>query len=105
MYCIMAAFDVPPERHREFIAAALEDGYDSCVNEAGTRRLELIKDNDCANRFWLNEAYDDEAAFDDHVNGPYYAKFFGVVGVFATGNTTVKGTQIEEAAAADAGAG
>ena len=38
MYHIVAIFDVPAKRRREFIAAAQEDGRDSLANEPGTRR-------------------------------------------------------------------
>jgi len=44
MYAIAVSFDIPAERHQEFIDAALEDGRDSAANEPGTLRFELVKD-------------------------------------------------------------
>jgi (4S)-4-hydroxy-5-phosphonooxypentane-2,3-dione isomerase len=99
MYHVASYFDVPPERHQEFIDAALEDRRDSLANEPGTKRFELIRDEENPNRFSLNEAYDDEAAFEDHKDGPYFKRFFDVIGDFAAGPTSlIKGTRVEDAA-------
>lgn len=100
MYHIAVSFDVPSERRQEFIDAALQDGRDSGANEPGTRRFELIADESDPNRLYLNEAYDDEAAFDVHANGPYFKKFFEIIGEFAEGPTwLIKGTRVDDATA------
>jgi (4S)-4-hydroxy-5-phosphonooxypentane-2,3-dione isomerase len=75
MYQLSSYFDVPSERIQDFIDAALEDGRDSLANERGTKRFELIQDEDKPNRFYLDEAYDDRAAFEEHTNGPFYKRF------------------------------
>lgn len=46
MYHLVAAFDVLPEKHTEFLAAALKNGRDSRANEPGTKRFEVIKDEE-----------------------------------------------------------
>jgi autoinducer 2-degrading protein len=100
VYHIASYFDVAPERHREFIDAALEDGRNSSASEPGTKRFELIRDENNFNRFYLNEAYEDEAAFERHKCGDYYKEFFSVIRAFAFGPTVViNGTQIEDMAA------
>lgn len=97
MYHIAVSFDVPADRREEFIAAALEDGRNSAADEPGTRRFELITDADDANRFYLNEAYDDEAAFDVHAKGPHFARFFDIIQTFAVGPTwLIKGTRVDD---------
>ncbi|SHN45231.1 putative quinol monooxygenase [Cryptosporangium aurantiacum] len=97
MYHIAVAFDVPTEHHDKFITAALQDGRDSAANEPGTLRFELIKDPERPERFYLNEAYADEAAFDAHCAGPYFAAFFAVIEPIAEGPTwLVRGTTIED---------
>jgi autoinducer 2-degrading protein len=102
MYHIAVSFDVPPEHHQTFIAAALEDGRDSGRYEPGTRRFELIQDQENPNRFYLDETYVDQAAFDKHANGPYFKKFFEAIGSFAKGPTwLIRGTRIEDRAAAE----
>lgn len=101
MYHIAVYFDVPADRREEFIAAALEDGRNSAVDEPGTRRFELIEDAEQPNRFYLNEAYDDPTAFDVHAHGPHFARFFSIIEEFAKGPTwLIKGTRIPDPHAA-----
>jgi (4S)-4-hydroxy-5-phosphonooxypentane-2,3-dione isomerase len=99
MYHIAVHFDVPAERREEFVAAALEDGRNSAADEPGTRRFELIESSERPNRFYLNEAYDDEAAFDLHAEGPHFARFFDLIQDFADGPTwLIKGHRIDDPA-------
>jgi autoinducer 2-degrading protein len=96
MYQIASYFDVAPERHQDFIDAVLEDRRDSLASEPGTRRFELIKDSVNPDRFYLDEAYDDEAAFEVHKRGPYFERFFDVIGGFATGPASIfRGSRVE----------
>lgn len=100
MYHIAVSFDVPEQHREEFIAAALEDGRNSAADEPGTARFELIEDAEQRNRFYLNEAYDDKAAFDTHANGPHFDKFFAIIQDWAQGPTwLIKGERIEDPAA------
>jgi autoinducer 2-degrading protein len=95
MYHIASSFDVTPEYHQKFIDAALEDGRESVANEPGTVRFELIRDTEEPNRFYLNEVYENAAAFKVHCEGPYYERFFQVIEGFAAGpKGLIKGTRI-----------
>jgi autoinducer 2-degrading protein len=97
MYHIAVYFDVPLKRRQDFINAALEDGRRSLAKEPGTKRLELIEDEQSRLRFYLNEAYEDKAAFERHVCGPYFQRFFEIIGEFAIeGPHLIEGTQIED---------
>jgi len=97
MYNIVSYFDVPANHHQEFIKAGLEDGRESVANETGTLRFEVIKDEENPNRFYLNEAYYNEAAFNIHAKGPYFEKFFEDIGAFADGpHSLIKGTRVED---------
>src|SRR5262249_42250414 len=49
------------------------DGEGSLRNEPGTVRFDLYEDEEQPGRFILLEAYADEAAFDAHMRGPYFA--------------------------------
>ncbi|MFJ6517939.1 putative quinol monooxygenase [Streptomyces filamentosus] len=101
MFHIAVAFDVPAERRAEFVAAALVDGRDSLADEPGTRRFELIADSADPGRFYLNEAYEDEAAFDAHCAGEHFARFFAAVEEYAEGPTwLIRGTRVDEHAVA-----
>lgn len=95
MYHIVVHFDVEPDRRADFIAAALEDGRNS-ADEPGTRRFELIVDEENPNRFYLDEAYDDAAAFAAHAEGPHFARFFQLIESYVEGPTWhVRGSRIE----------
>lgn len=97
MYHIAVYFDVPAQRRDEFIEATLEDGRNSGRDEAGTLRFELIEDAEQPNRFYLNEAYENEEAFDIHAKGPHFARFFQIIGEFAEGPTwLIRGNRIED---------
>ncbi|MEU6624801.1 putative quinol monooxygenase [Streptomyces litmocidini] len=95
MYTVAVSFDVPAERRQDFIDAALEDGRQSLAHEPGTRAFDLVADAEDPDRFYLYEAYDDEAAFDAHCQGPYFARFFETVGAWAEGPTwLLRGTSV-----------
>jgi (4S)-4-hydroxy-5-phosphonooxypentane-2,3-dione isomerase len=97
MYHVAVHFDVDPEHRDDFIAAALEDGRNSNADEPGTQRFELIVDEENPNRLYLNEAYDDAAAFDIHANGPHFARFFELIKDYAEGPTwLIRGTRVED---------
>ncbi|MER5861933.1 putative quinol monooxygenase [Kitasatospora sp. NPDC002040] len=99
MYHIAVSFDIPADKRQAFIDAALEDGRLSDRDEPGTLRFELITDADNPNRFYLNEAYEDEAAFDAHCKGEHFAKFFSIIEAFAEGPAwLIKGTRVEDPA-------
>jgi autoinducer 2-degrading protein len=99
MYAIAVYFDIPAEHHAAFIAAALEDGRNSGRDEPGTLRFELIRDAENPNRFYLNEAYVDAAAFEAHANGPHFAAFFAHITPYADGpHWLIRGTLVEDKA-------
>jgi (4S)-4-hydroxy-5-phosphonooxypentane-2,3-dione isomerase len=105
VYHIAVYFDVPEEKRDVFIAAAHEDGRNSARTEPGTRRFELIEDEERRNRFYLNEAYDDAEAFDVHAKGPHFERFFSIIGDFAQGpEWLLRGHRIDDPLEADAGA-
>ncbi len=97
MYNIAVSFNIAPEHRQDFIDAALKDGRESGANEPGTRRFELIVDEADPNKFYLNEAYDDLAAFDAHADGPYFKEFFAAIGDYAEGPAwLIKGNRVED---------
>ncbi|MFG2130595.1 putative quinol monooxygenase [Streptomyces sp. NPDC048751] len=99
MYTVAVSFTVPADRREAFVAAALEDGRRSTAEEPGTRAFDLIADAEDPNRFYLYEAYDDEAAFDAHCEGEHFARFFEVVGDWADGPAwLLRGTRVADPA-------
>lgn len=102
MYFLVVSLEIKPEHRQDFIKAALQDGQDSCLNEPGTRRFDLIQDESNPNRFYLSEAYEDKAAFEAHANGPYFQAYFAAVSDYYAQKSTVlvRGTLISSPDAA-----
>jgi (4S)-4-hydroxy-5-phosphonooxypentane-2,3-dione isomerase len=97
MYHIAVRFDVPDDRRQEFIAAALDDGRQALATEPGTRRYELISDEDNLNRFYLYEVYEDAEAFTAHLAGAPAKRFFELINEYAVGPTwLIRGDVVEE---------
>jgi|tagenome__1003787_1003787.scaffolds.fasta_scaffold19910299_2 autoinducer 2-degrading protein len=95
MFHVAGYFDVPAAHRTAFIDAALEDAHASLSSETGTRRFEVIQDVDNANRFYLDEVYDDAATFEAHVRGPHFKKFFDVIEELAVEwGALIKGTDV-----------
>ncbi|MGW4121122.1 putative quinol monooxygenase [Nocardia sp. NPDC004711] len=91
-----------PSTSRQFVIPRTAPTHDrprrnSAADEPGARRFELSTDADNPNRFYLDEAYDDEPAFNLDAKGPHFARFFDVINSFATGPTwLIRGTRIED---------
>ena len=74
MYVIIASMQIK-EGHKEgFIQALLEDAKASVNNEPGCSRFDVIQDAGDVNRVWLYEVYQDEAAFQAHLQTPHLKK-------------------------------
>ncbi|HHJ1783357.1 TPA: antibiotic biosynthesis monooxygenase, partial [Pseudomonas aeruginosa] len=65
-YHVLVQFDVPSDKREAFAAAGLFDANGSLQSEPGTLRFEVIRDENNRNRFYLDEVYEDEAAFLQH---------------------------------------
>ncbi|MET9734936.1 putative quinol monooxygenase [Streptomyces sp. NPDC006458] len=101
MYTIAVSFTVPPERRQDFIDSALEDGRRSTADEPGTLAFDLIADPENPDRFYLYEAYADEAAFQTHCDGEHFATFFKAISEYADGPTwLMRGSRVEQPPAA-----
>jgi len=96
MYHVAVSWDVQPERVADFVVAALKDGREAGAAEPGTLRFELIADPENPNRFYLNEAYADEAAFEAHAAGRFFEEFFAKVGPYSEISWLFKGTTVAE---------
>ncbi len=54
-------------------------------NEPGTLRFEVIRDENNRNRFYLDEVYEDEAAFLQHCRNETIARFYELIDSYAFG--------------------
>ena len=75
MYVILAPIQIKPGCTDQFIEAIIADSTGSVNNEPGCRRFDVIRDAGDENRVWLYEVYNDEAAFQAHLETPHFIKF------------------------------
>ena len=75
MYIILAPLQVKGEYKDQFVKAMLDDAKSSVNNEPGCLRFDVIQDAKEANRIWVYEVYEDEEAFQSHLNSPHFFKW------------------------------
>ncbi len=73
-FVIVAEFEVKPEALERFLALAKTDASQSVAREPGCRQFDVTVDR-AGHRVVLYEVYDDEAAFDAHLQMPHLAAF------------------------------
>lgn len=84
-YHVLVQFDVPPSLRQDFIVHANCDARESLANEKGTLDFKVLQDEDNPNRFYLDEVYEDKAAFEHHTTQPAIRKFLELVDSYAAG--------------------
>jgi quinol monooxygenase YgiN len=83
MYQFVASFTVQPQHRDDFVRVALKTARDSLANEPGSRRFEVIVDEESPDLFYLDEACADAGAFNAHASGPYFRAFFAEARAYA----------------------
>ena len=73
-FVIIAEFEVKPDGLERFLALATADASQSVAKEPGCHQFDVTVDQ-AANRVLLYEVYDDEAAFDAHLQTPHLRTF------------------------------
>ncbi|MEV4624999.1 putative quinol monooxygenase [Micromonospora sp. NPDC049523] len=101
MYQFLVSFTVQPEHRDDFVQLAKKTARDSLANEPGSRRFEVLADEENPDLFYLNEAYANAEAFNTHASGPYFGAFFAEASTYAEGPTwLMKGNVVGDATAA-----
>jgi quinol monooxygenase YgiN len=72
---IIAEFEVRPEAVGAFLEQAVMDASQSVTKEPGCRQFDVTLAEDQPNRVVLCEIYDDQAAFDVHLETPHLKAF------------------------------
>lgn len=72
---IIAEFEVRPEAIEAFLEQAVMDASQSVAKEPGCRQFDVSVAEDQPNRVVLYEIYDDQAAFDAHLETPHLKAF------------------------------
>ena len=72
---IIAEFEVKPGKLAAFLELAEVDARRSVADEPGCRQFTVTVDRESPDRVVLFEVYDDEAAFDAHLETPHLKAF------------------------------
>ena len=79
-YVVVAQFEVKAGQLSAMVEAAKTDAAASVANEPGCRRFDVLVPRDGAERVVLYEIYDDEAAFQAHLETPHLKAFRDAIG-------------------------
>ena len=79
MFSIFVTINVKPDRVDEFTQASFGDAQGSVRDESGCYRFDIHQDAENLNRFYLYEVYQDEAAFEAHLETSHFKKWISSV--------------------------
>ena len=79
-YVVLAQFEVKSGQLAQMVEAAKIDAKASVANEPGCRRFDVLVPRDGGDRVVLYEIYDDEAAFQAHLETPHLKAFRDAIG-------------------------
>ena len=74
-YVITVEFDIDPTQCAAFMKLMTENAAASLRDEAGCRHFDVCRPREVANRVFLYEVYDDEAAFQAHLQSAHFKSF------------------------------
>jgi autoinducer 2-degrading protein len=74
-YVITVEFDVVPAQFDAFLRVMAENAETSRRDEPGCQRFDVCRPHDSENRVFLYEIYDDEAAFQAHLQTDHFKAF------------------------------
>ncbi|MFQ5973223.1 MAG: putative quinol monooxygenase [Alphaproteobacteria bacterium] len=79
-FAIWVVFELEPNAFDPFHDLVVENARTSLRDEPGCRRFDvLVPDGDARDRVALYEIYDDEAAFQAHLEAPHFQRFDAAV--------------------------
>jgi quinol monooxygenase YgiN len=73
-FVVVAEFEVKPGELERFVELAKADASQSVAKESGCQQFDVTVDR-ATSRVLLYEVYDDQAAFDAHLETPHLAAF------------------------------
>lgn len=72
---IIAAIDVAPGTRDQFLSSLQSHKARCLKDEPGTLQFEIFGNHDDQSKMLLYEVYRDDAAFEEHLNGPSIAQW------------------------------
>ena len=91
-YVVTVDFGVAPENFERFKQIMDENAKASMTNEPGCREFNVFEDPKVPNHLMLFEVYNDDAAFQQHVNSPHFKHFKEVSDPIITSRGGTRGT-------------
>lgn len=79
MFSIFVTIDIKPEHVSEFTEASFGDSQGSVRDEPGCYRFDIHQDAENPERFYLYEVYQDEAAFEAHLETAHFKQWISTV--------------------------
>ena len=75
MKVLVVKVKLKDEYRQQFIEASYGDARGANEDEPGCRRFDFLQDGADPNTFYLYEVYDDDAAFQAHLQTPHFLKW------------------------------
>ena len=91
-YVVTVDFGTAPENFDRFKQIMNENAKASVSDETGCREFNVYEVATAPNHLFLYEVYDDEAAFQQHVNSAHFKHFSDVSGPIITSRAGSRGT-------------
>jgi quinol monooxygenase YgiN len=93
-FVVIAEFDVRPDGLERFLELAREDASASVSKEPGCYQFDVTVEQAEPNRVVLYEVYEDEAAFNAHLQMPHLATFRHGIEPLVTGRKVRRLTRV-----------
>jgi autoinducer 2-degrading protein len=88
-YVVTVEFDIDPAQFAVFMPLMIQNAAASLRDEKGCRHFDVCWPRDVANRVFLYEIYDDEAAFQAHLQTDHFKSFAAATKDMITGRKIV----------------
>jgi len=93
-YVVTVDFATAPENFEHFKQILDENAKASVADEPGCRQFDVYEIAASPNHLFLYEVYDDEAAFQQHMNAPHFKKFSEAITTLVTSRSGTRGTML-----------
>jgi len=94
LYVVTVDFATAPENFERFKQILDVNAKASVADEPGCRQFDIYEIATSPNHLFLYEVYDDEAAFQQHMNAPHFKKFSDAITTLVTSRTGTRGTML-----------
>jgi autoinducer 2-degrading protein len=94
LFVVTVDFGTAPENFERFKQVMLENAKASVADEPGCRQFDVYEVATSPNHLFLYEVYEDDAAFQQHINAPHFKKFSEAITTLVTSRSNARGTML-----------